>query len=101
MALVQGTSGFSIAKTEALAKPEEMTERYSKEIGSELQYGMDTARSAAASLEALKETNNTDRKLASGILKEFLLRNPRILGTWVIYEGNAFDGKDAEHQKEP
>lgn len=62
---------------------------------------MDTARSAAASLEALKETNNTDRKLASGILKEFLLRNPRILGTWVIYEGNAFDGKDAEHQKSP
>lgn len=67
LAAVQGYSGFSIAKKEALARTEEMAERYSQNIALELQSGIDIARSAAFALEGLKESGATDRKVASYI----------------------------------
>ncbi len=97
LAAVQGYSGFSIAKKEALARTEEMAERYSQNIALELQSGIDIARSAAFALEGLKESGTTDRKAASHILKNILINNPQILGSWVIYERDAFDGNDKAH----
>ena len=74
-----------------------MTERYSLDIGLELQAGIDIARSATFAIEGIRESGVPDRKAASFILRNILINNPQILGSWVIYEKDAFDGNDKSH----
>ena len=42
-----------------------------------------------------------DREELSDQVKAFLLRNPSVLGTYVGFEPDAFDGADARHKGEP
>ncbi|MGM0771854.1 MAG: histidine kinase dimerization/phosphoacceptor domain -containing protein, partial [Halobacteriota archaeon] len=40
--------------------------------------------------------DNADRDEVNDILKGLLLENPQLVGVYVGYEPNAFDGKDAD-----
>lgn len=58
----------------------------------------------AHSLGVVKDSNEPvalTREQANGILKKTLEENPEFLGTWTLWEPNAFDGLDAEFANMP
>ncbi|MFY8155202.1 MAG: PDC sensor domain-containing protein, partial [Hyphomicrobiales bacterium] len=61
---------------------------------------LDTAAKVASGIvnaaAAMRGAGITDRAAYDAMLKTFLERNPEVLGTWVGFEPNALDGKDAE-----
>jgi methyl-accepting chemotaxis protein len=64
------------------------------EIAAEMNEVMTSARTIAETLEGMKGKGNTDRDVVNAILKRILEDNPNFLGTWTVWEPNAFDGKD-------
>ena len=42
-----------------------------------------------------------DRSQVSAIVRRFMERNPQVVGAYVGYDANAFDGADAAHKGEP
>ncbi len=61
---------------------------------------LDTAAEVASGVvnaaAAMRSAGVTDRAAYDAMLKTFLERNPDVLGTWVGFEPNALDGKDAD-----
>ena len=74
----------------------ELAFHLASEISAELETAMTTARTLAHTVQALKQSNATDRNMINRILKEVLERNGGFLGVWVGFEPDAFDGKDKE-----
>lgn len=72
--------------------------RYAYAIKAELEVALDEARALAKVFEATMQADEPilNRDQANHILKHFLKTHPNFLGTWVIFEPNAFDGKDAD-----
>jgi methyl-accepting chemotaxis protein len=72
--------------------------RYAYAIKSELEIALNEARALAKVFEAAVQADKPilNRDQANQILKHFIETRPNFLGTWVIFEPNAFDGKDAE-----
>lgn len=46
---------------------------------------------------SMSQYNSADREEVNNILRELLETNPDLVGTYVCYEPNAFDGKDSEY----
>ncbi|MCP4119387.1 MAG: methyl-accepting chemotaxis protein [Desulfobacteraceae bacterium] len=69
-------------------------------IVAELEVAMDAARTMAQVLATIKtgdsQTSMT-RHQVNDFLKEILKKNPSFIGSYTLWEPNAFDGKDAEH----
>ncbi|MEZ4525989.1 MAG: methyl-accepting chemotaxis protein [Desulfobacterales bacterium] len=66
-------------------------------IRAELEVPLDTARTLAHTFSGIKDKTvalELGREEASGILKTVLMQNPSFLGTWTLWEPNAFDGMD-------
>ncbi len=60
-----------------------------------------SAEGIVSSIAALHESGVRSREVYDGLLKTVLTRNPGVLGTWVGFEPNALDGKDAEFSGKP
>lgn len=94
--------GFNLYKSSNLAEENAkeiasaVSEKHAKMIEAELDYTMDTARSLASAFGALVAENKTDRDLANAMLKKALEENEKFLGTFTVWEPNAFDGRDAD-----
>jgi GAF domain-containing protein/HAMP domain-containing protein len=62
------------------------------------------ARVLATTLGTVKDANEPivlTRQQANGILRKVAEENPSFLGTWTLWEPNAFDGLDAEYANTP
>jgi methyl-accepting chemotaxis protein len=75
--------------------------RYANQVQGELTAASTTAHTVARTLIAMKRSGAVDRALAVDILKSALEGNPAFLGTWTVWEPNAFDGKDAKYRNAP
>lgn len=85
------------AQNEALA----VAASHAQQIRAELDVPLLTARTLANSLEAIKSPINSTaltRDQVNGMLRQVLSENPSYLGTYTLWEPNAFDGLDAEYQ---
>ena len=71
------------------------------QIQQELSYARDVAHNLGHSLTALPAAGITDRKVADKMMESALRDNPDYLSISVIFEENAFDGRDAEFASQP
>ncbi|ALB62455.1 Methyl-accepting chemotaxis protein [Cronobacter condimenti 1330] len=70
-------------------------------IQQELNYARDVAHSVGHSMAALPRAGITDRKVADKLLEGALRDNPDYLSMSIIFEENAYDGRDAEFDGKP
>lgn len=70
-------------------------------IQQDLNYARDVAHNLGHSLIALPGAGITDRKVADKMMESALRDNPDYLSISVIFEENAFDGKDADFADKP
>ncbi|HEX2993798.1 MAG TPA: methyl-accepting chemotaxis protein [Anaerolineales bacterium] len=67
-------------------------------IDVEIEKGLNTARTLAQSLSAMKTQGvQLERAQVNAMLKQVLVDNPDFLGVYTLWEPNAFDGKDNEY----
>ncbi|MCD4703555.1 MAG: PAS domain-containing protein [Methanosarcinaceae archaeon] len=50
---------------------------------------------------SMSQYNSADREEVNDMLRELLVTNPNLVGTYVCYEANAFDGRDNEYIDAP
>lgn len=77
-------------------KLREMGYRYSINIKSQMESALSLSKSLAYTVQGMKAGGVSDRKLFTEELKKILEENGKIFGVWVVFEPNAFDGKDSE-----
>ncbi len=74
-------------------------------IAEKIDIALDSARTIAHMFSTFKREEGKafqlTREQVNQMLKELLLRNPHYLGTYTLWEPNAFDGKDAEFAGQP
>ncbi len=76
-----------------------LAEARANKIEGELDTVLDSARTMAQALEAVKTESsvNLTRAQVNAMLKRVLLDNPQFLGVYTLWEPNAFDNRDAEY----
>ncbi|MCX7680738.1 MAG: methyl-accepting chemotaxis protein [Anaerolineae bacterium] len=75
-----------------------LAEANAARIDAEIEVALDTARTMAQALRAVKTQGILmTREEVSAMLKELTTQNPSFVGTWTLWEPNAFDGKDAQY----
>jgi PAS domain S-box-containing protein len=82
------------AKENAMA----MARDYAGRLKATIETPLSSSRSLSNSLLAIKDeeiTTTISREDVNGMLKNYLQSNPSILGTYTLWEPNAFDGKDS------
>lgn len=62
---------------------------------------MGAARAMVHASQASKALNGGDRDLVEAMAKETLVGYPALFGTWIEFEPNGFDGKDADFTNQP
>lgn len=85
------------AETAALA----VAESQARQIRVDAETPLVTARALAQALTAVKDPNSslvTNRDSVNAMLRQVLVENPSYLGTYTLWEPNAFDGLDSEFQ---
>jgi methyl-accepting chemotaxis protein len=75
--------------------------RYANQARAMMERTAETPREMANAFVAMKRAGNPDRKVALEILNRSLETNPRLLGSWTVWEPNAFDGADARYRNTP
>lgn len=78
----------------AYKKSIEKASNYANQFNSDMQSNMAIARTIENTLTVY---NSSDRDEINDILREVLIANPNLIGTYTGFEPNAFDGKDAEY----
>jgi methyl-accepting chemotaxis protein len=82
---------------------------YGREIAAQVALGVQNdlnepvgaARDLAAAIRAHAQSGRADRQLADQQLRDVLSQHAPFLGTWTVWEPNAFDGQDAAHMHDP
>lgn len=81
---------FAIQDTKTIAR------QHAAEIDGELDSIMAIPRAMSSLFESELKDKKIDRDTADHVLKTLLERNKQLLATWICFEPNIFDGKDAE-----
>ncbi|MGB9928871.1 MAG: cache domain-containing protein, partial [Methanosarcina sp.] len=76
----------------------EMASNYANQFDADMKANQAIARTISDTIEAYRAA---DRQEVIGILENLLLENPDLLGTYVAFEPDAFDGKDSEYINRP
>ncbi|MCP4417561.1 MAG: GAF domain-containing protein [Chloroflexi bacterium] len=77
-----------------------IAQSHATQIKEEIELGLDTGRTLAQSLKAVTRTENPitlTRDQVNAMLRQVLEDNPRFLGTYTLWEPNAFDGLDEQY----
>lgn len=82
--------------TFALQDTKEIARHYAAEVDGELDSIMSVPRTIASFFESEIKDKKIDRDMADHVLRNILDKNKQLLATWICFEPNAFDGKDAE-----
>lgn len=80
---------------------QQIAQSRSLQVQQELSHARDVASHLGQSLIALPHAGITDRKVVDKIMEYSLRANPDYLSMSVIFEPNAFDGRDAEFVNQP
>ena len=80
---------------------QQIAESHGLQVQQELSHARDVASHLGQSLIALPQSGITDRKVADKIMEYSLRANPDYLSMSVIFEPNAYDGRDAEFAAQP
>lgn len=96
MTFLMARNGHETAKKAATEKTVATARAYATGMRLEVEHGLDIARNVAHVLEAYKKSGHTGRESVSDALREILVKNKFLIGTWTGWEPNAWDGKDAE-----
>ncbi|MDM8564356.1 ATP-binding protein [Candidatus Halobeggiatoa sp. HSG11] len=75
---------------------DETAHRYGFEVKAELEKAMEEARMLELAFWQLKLAGNVDRRILDQILIKTILHDPKLLGSWMLWETNAYDGRDKE-----
>ncbi len=78
----------------AYQKSTEMASSYANHFDVDMKANSVIAKTLSLTMENYNASNRTE---VIGILRNVLEKNPNLIGTYVAYEPNAFDGKDAEY----
>jgi methyl-accepting chemotaxis protein len=73
-------------------------------IDGEIEEALDIARTVAQTFATVKDPSSPvglDREEANTILRQILNDNPKLLGTYTLWEPNAFDNQDARFVNKP
>ena len=71
-------------------------------VGSEIGQAMTAARALAQALgEAKQQRRSLSRDDVNALLRGMLVDNPSFVGTYTLWEPNAFDGRDVDHASTP
>ncbi len=71
-----------------------------KIVSSDIDVALGAARTLAEAFSSIKDPGapiSLTREQVNGMLRKLLEQNPDFLGTYTLWEPNAFDGKDAEY----
>ncbi|MCP4355774.1 MAG: response regulator [Proteobacteria bacterium] len=82
--------------TSAVRDGDRMAMSVASRVASELELPLNTARNLAKIFSTMKSKGIIDRNVYNSILKKVLEDNYSYFGTWVAFEPNALDGRDAE-----
>ncbi len=100
-----GYAVVSLRRTSDLAAQEKHTAlalANAAHVDAEVEVALDAARTLAQSLTALKTQNVAlTRYEVNGILRQVLVDNPQFIGTYTLWEPNAFDNRDAQYATQP
>ena len=77
-------------------KLQDLGYKYSTNIKSEMEKALETSKSISNIVSAMKIAEITDRKVVIENIKRVVEENKGLFGAWVVFEPNAFDGKDSE-----
>lgn len=88
-----------IAHTNAESELMMLAEKYALKINSQLNGAQLVTENMASTFQSLRTngTSRINRTDADDILQKMLLDNKQILGTYVAWEPNAYDGKDMQY----
>jgi methyl-accepting chemotaxis protein len=102
--LVLGAMNFLVARNgqknaekAAMEKTAATAKAYAGEMRLEIEKGMSVARGIGQLIIADKKAGYLQRERIEEELKEMLVSNKGLIGTWTGWEANAFDGKDASY----
>ncbi len=75
-----------------------LAEKYSLKIEAEIEIAMDASNAMTSCITSIRKQRKeeTSRKEINALLQEILRDNPTFLGTYTLWEKNAFDNKDIE-----
>lgn len=74
----------------------ELAKREGLSATQNLRQALETARTLAAALNVISNSDDPSRDLADSILIDALMQNQNYLGVWAAWEPNAFDDNDEE-----
>lgn len=86
-----------LTKRQALREAQEIANRYSNVVKSEIETALDAARTLANAFEGIKASGEVlpSRPIFDAMLKQVLEKNTNFMGVWSVWEPNALDGQDA------
>ena len=82
----------------AYQKSTEMASNYANQFDSDMKANRAIAKTLAHTMENYEASNRSE---VINILENILEKNPNLIGVYVGYEPNAFDGRDAEYVNAP
>lgn len=92
-----GTANNRMAVDSAVSLAETSAEKVAVSVQKELELAMNAARTLADSFAGMKSSGMADRETVHAMLKKVLESNASYLGTWTVWEPNAFDGLDSNY----
>lgn len=98
LVITSRTSDYSQQNAKEMAVS--MSQEVALEVESYINQSIETGRTLASAMLALKDQNDINRDYLHPILKKTLLDNPDYIAVWTMWEPNAFDGKDAAFEKD-
>jgi methyl-accepting chemotaxis protein len=101
LALISNQRSSRLAEEQATQLATQVAQYHAAHIKAQLDEVMLPARTLAQSFMAQKAAGLTDRRAADASLKKVLEDNPRFSGIWMVWEPNAFDGRDAAFVNTP
>lgn len=82
----------------AYQKSIEMASNYANQFDADMKANSAVAKTLALTMENYEASNRTE---VVGVIENILEKNPNLIGVYVGYEPNAFDGRDAEYINAP
>lgn len=97
---VIATQIYINAKTLGIKHAREQAEDYAKQVDSQFRIAYTVPRHVAATVTAMQATTPLDRKASNALLENMLHDFPDAIGIWMLWEPNAFDGKDSQFRND-
>ncbi|MES2012217.1 MAG: methyl-accepting chemotaxis protein [Pseudomonadota bacterium] len=91
------SQAINVEKSTAFQLADESASIAGAKTASTLNNAMSNARALAWSFQSMKASSQANRTLADNLLIKTLNENPEFVGTWTLWEPDAFDSEDKKH----